>query len=335
MKKQRILITGYTTRMFGSTQIRGDYITFSYLLEDALREMGHVVERRKVAVGEELVGKYSYAFCGVAPLSSLTSGQVPETHYVMETLKSRHAVYADDWSFCSYGDSVRYALERWDRYLSYKKFRHNPDLLEATRESLEGMIRAPFAGNNAPVVAPMFPWGDHEFLMRGNYNAGLVAVDPSPWLKFPSISITPDVNRRKVWLMAALSDHSRWVKKQGFRFPVEYIGNKKLGVTLNETQTVKQFADVFGVLATGYPSAGSGWWRTRYLNAAWAESIIYSDPKDAAVMGEAFRGTPRDFELLHEMPVSYRKIQNEQTDWLNKNVSQKEEVMETLEKLLQ
>lgn len=331
----KILITGYTTRMFGSTRIRGDYLTFSFLLEDILKEMGHEVHRRQVTIGEELAYVYNYAFCGVAPLNSMTSGKVPETHYVMDQMKGHHAVYADDWSFCNFGDSVRYALKNWERYLKYKNFSYTPEQLEKTKDHIESMIKMYVAGNNAPVLAPMFPWGDHQFLMRNNYNANLITVDPSAWIKYPSLTIPTKKGKITQWVMAALSNHSAWVKKQGFTFPVKYVGNKRMGdgLVLCETDTVKLFANSFGVLSTGYPSAGSGWWRTRYLNAAWAESLIYSDPKDADVMGDAFQGTPELFETSLHLP-RYDEIVNEQRIWLEEHISKKEEVIAVLDKLI-
>jgi hypothetical protein len=191
------------------------------------------------------------------------------------------------------------------------------------------------AGNNAPVLAPMFPWGDHEFLMRGNYNANLVTVDPSRWVKYPTVFIPTFYNKTKQWVMAALSDHTRWINKQGFELPVQYVGNKRMGdgFVLTENMTIELFAKSFGVLSCGYPSAGSGWWRTRYLNSAWAESIIYSDPRDAAIMGEAYQGTPAEFEAL-DTPEKYDERLVAQREWLEANVSEKEKVITTIEELM-
>lgn len=331
----KILITGYTTRMHGSQRLQGDYITFSFVLEDILKDMGFEVERRRVTLGEDLTWKYKFAFLGVAPLSSMTSGRVPETHYAMDAMAGKHAVYADDWSFCGFGNSVRYTLERWEKYLEYKNFTFKMEDLEQTRTSLHNMIYTPLAGNNAPMIAPMFPWGDHNFLMRDNYNANLITVDPSAWVKYPSIDIPTFYNKRKEWIMAALSDHTRWINKQRINFPVVYVGNKRMenGLVLTESQTIRYFADSFGVLSCGYPSSGSGWWRTRYLNSAWAESIIYSDPRDAYIMGEPYQGTAQEFEGL-DTPEKYEERVVAQREWLESNISKKEEVIETLRKLI-
>jgi hypothetical protein len=329
----KILITGYTTRQFGSQRIHGDYVTFSFLLEAILKEMGHVVERRQVIIPEELAYVYDYAFCGVAPVSSMTSGKVVETHYVMDMMTNRHAIYADDWSFCGYGGSVRYALDRWERYLAFKKFPYDEGLLESTRQSLSRMMSIQNPSNNAPVLCPMFKWGDHDFLMNNNYKANLITVDPSGWVKFPDVNLYSPSHKKKQWVMAALSDHSPWVKRQNFSFPIAYIGNKRKNLVYTETQTVRLFAESFGVLSCGYPSAGSGWWRTRYVNTAWAESVMYSDPKDAAVMGEPYQGSPWDFEFQYGTRAYVDRVKA-QIEWLNKNLMSKDEAISVIEGLI-
>lgn len=329
----KILITGYTTRMHGSTRIQRDYLTFSYLLEDILKEMGYDVERRKVAIGEKIAYNYGFAFCGVAPLNSMTSGMVPETHYVLDQMQGSCAVYADDWSFCSYGDSIRGALNDWGKYLQYKKFPYPTEILDSTRASLEQIESTTLAGNNAPVLAPMFPWGDHNFLMRNNYNAKLFTVDPSAWVKYPRVSVYPKKDRKPEWVMAALSDHSAWIKKQKFSIPVYCIGNKRKNEVFTEDDTIRIFAKYFGVLSTGYPSKGSGWWRTRYLNAAWAETPIYSDPADAAIMGPYYRGSAAEFESEMYLPAYDQRVEG-QREWLHANLEPKEKVIETIKKLL-
>lgn len=329
----KILITGYTTRMFGSTRVIGDYITFSYLLEDMLKELGHEVDRRIVTIDEEIAYTYDFAFCGVAPLNSMSASKVPETHYVMDCMLGRHAIYADDWSFCGYGNSVRYTLDRWDQYLKYKKFPYKEPVLNRTRESMRVITTVKNPTSNAYVLCPMFKWGNHDYLMEGNYDALLRTLDPSAWVKYPTINIPGSRNKIRQWVCAALSDHHKWVERQKLTFPVIYIGNKRKNVLLPESEAVRMFSASYGILSTGYPSAGCGWWRTRYLNAVWAETLVYSDQKDAATMGEPYQGSAEWFESLHGM-ITYDKAVEEQREWLNENIMKKDEALAVLEKLI-
>lgn len=320
--------------MAGSTKIHSDYMTFAYLLESILKEMGHSVYRKPVLIGEDLWKQYDYAFLGVAPLSSLSSTRICETHYAMESMRGRHCVWADDWSFCGFGSSVRYTLDRWNKYIEYKKFPYSEKILDSTLESLNTMISVN-ERNNAPVLAPMFPWGDHSFLMKDNYDANLITVDPSAWLCYHSLDIPKPFERKRQWVMAALSDHSKWIKKQGFKLPVLYVGNKRMvGVeVLNERDTIRLFAQSYGVLSTGYPSAGSGWWRTRYLNCAWAESIMYCDPIDGKTMSLPYQMSPSYYESL-DSENAYEMTAQSQSDWLLRHISTKDTTKAILERLM-
>src|SRR3974390_3724591 len=106
MNKKKILITGYTSRQSGSKRVKGDYITFAFLLNDILTEMGYEVDYRVIPVGEDIyANNYYFAFCGVAPLSSISAHHVNETHYVIRKMGTRQCVFFDDWSACNWGPS--------------------------------------------------------------------------------------------------------------------------------------------------------------------------------------------------------------------------------------
>ena len=185
-----------------------DYLTFVYLLERIIKDLGHEVDRRPVVIGEDLNNKYGYSFCGVAPLSSITSGRVNETHYALDLMRGRCAIFADDWSFCGFGNSVKYTLDgRWEKYLKYKSFPYNKGITDATRESLEKLIWQDDR-TNPPTLAPMFPWGNHKLLMNENFNSYLTTVDPSRWILYPTLDIPKPLERTRQWVMASLSDHS-------------------------------------------------------------------------------------------------------------------------------
>ena len=329
----KILITGYTSRMVKSPRTRWDYITFSNLLPLILKEMGHEVDQRVATVGEELAGIYNYAFCGLAPLSSITSGKVPETHFVIDQMRGRCSLFADDWSFCNYRSSVEYSLKRWEGYCKYRKFPYNSDVIEEFRKQLETLLYTRPAGNNPPLLAPMFKWGDHSLLINKGLDVNIVSVDPSAWVKFPTVVTLDKEDKKKQWVSATLSDHTPWLRKQGFEFPILHLGSKRLGPSYTESGVVQSFAESFGSISVGYASAGSGWWRTRYLNSAWAETPIYSDPRDQVTMGNAFHGKPGDFEREFGTP-NYDARVGGQREFLEQNISSKEEVMATLEALL-
>jgi hypothetical protein len=172
--------------------------------------------------------------------------------------------------------------------------------------------------------------------LKDNFKARLIDIDPSMWMKYPTVSIPKPELRKRQWVMAALSDHSAWVRRQGFKLPVYYIGNKRMESSapyINELQLVQMFTQNFGVLSCGYKSAGSGWWRTRYLNAAWAETILYCDQTDAVHMGKCYQGLPNDFEDISS-EREYEIIAEAQSEWLANNLGDKEIVCQKIERLI-
>lgn len=331
----KILVTGYTTRMWNSPRVEKDYASFPHILVDILREMGHEVEHKLIPLGTDILYKYNYAFCGVAPLGSMTANKLAETHQVMEIMRGHHCVFFDDWSCSGYRSSIKSNLGRWDRYSKYKGFVYTPDIVDTLQEHLMQMITIDNPNNNAPLIAPMFPWGDRSYLLRDNYKANLTTIDPSAWIKFPTVTITPFAERKLQWVMAALGDHMPWIRKQNFKFPIEYVGNKRLGdcEIISEDAVVRLFAKNFGALSAGHPSAGSGWWRPRYLHAAWAETLMYSDPRDAMVMGEAYKGQSYNFEALALRPEYAQTIVG-QREWLESHIASKTETMAILDRIM-
>jgi hypothetical protein len=331
----KILITGYTSRQCASPRVVGDYMTFSSILPIILRDMGHEVERRVVKVSETISGIYNYVFAGLAPLGSITSAKVAETHYAMDAMPGRHCVFVDDWSFCGFNTSAKSTLKRWDAWVKYKNFPFDTNVIATTKESIERILQFSNPGNNAPVLAPMFPWGDHEWMMRGNYAANLHTIDPSAWVKYPTVDILSCGSRKRQWVNAALSDHSPWIKRQGFKDPILHLGNKRMGdgEFVYENFVVRAFAESTGVISVGYPSAGSGWWRTRNLNAAWAETPLYCDIKDQKTMGLSYQVTAQKFENEICTPLWDDRAKG-QVAWLEENISKKEEVMTKLEEIL-
>lgn len=335
MEKKKVLITGYTSRMCNSPRVRGDYVTFSTMLPLILAEMGYDVDHRAVSVGENIEGKYYYAFGGIAPLTSISAAAVPQTHWVMQQMGNRYAVFFDDWATCVFGRIARRVLRDWAQFCFYKNWGYDISILESIGNHIKTMVTVVNKDFNPPILAPMFKWGDHQFLLRNNFNANLISIDPSAWMKFPNVKVPTPKNRAKQWVMAALSDHSLWVTRQKFSFPVKFVGNirKNGGIFMTEDDTIQLMANSFGVLSVQYPSAGSGWWRSRYLNAAWAESPIYSGPRDSVYMGEAYRGYPQNFESEYLTPKYTERIKA-QNEWLQQNIETKDEVIAKMEALL-
>lgn len=285
----RILMTGLTARSVGSEKLRYDYLTFAFILRDALVELGHTVEMRTTEIGEALSGFDKILVCA-SLLSSQGSRHVHRAGDVLARYPEKCMLYFDDWSVEKLGYDTNMICNRhWERHT--KKFREKeyatvgPEWTECIRMAYLRLI-AP-EGCPWKVIAPMFPWGDHERLMRGNIKAELIALDPSGMVKVPEFIFKGP--RKKRWVMASLSDHTDFLKKYPGSWPVDQLGNKRQDQpVVTEQEVVQAYAESWGVLSPAYQKAGCGWWRARYNYAAATKSVMFCGNMDGSQIGEPF-----------------------------------------------
>jgi hypothetical protein len=297
----KILITGFTQRMCNSQKLRYDYLTSVYILADALRESGHEVDHRAVKFGEDL-SSYHLALVGIGPPKSLTARHTHEACWTL--LKAKRAItYCDDWSIAVAGGNMMSALRCMPQWSEFMKFS------EPEKEAVVAGLTKILAGDY-PMLAPMFPWGDHTKLVRNNLdNMRVFAWDPTPLvnIKLPYfISL-----RQRRWVYATLQDHNDWLKTMNPQWPVCRLGAKSAGDTYYpEAEVLENYATSWGVLCPEYKSAGSGWWRVRYHHAAVLGNVLKCGLTDALSM---------DFyqSKAGHSPYSYRISEIEKMDTAN------------------
>lgn len=294
----KVLITGVTSRMIGSTRLRYDYLSNVSLIKKALELSGHEVEVRKVSVEEtDVADKYDCALVGLAHIYSLGAGYYPEATNILAKFQERAALYCDDWACVGLGETLRGVLRGWDRYLNWRKYPHDKYYLDQMQDVIEGVVRgsAPeYPGSYCqwPMLLPIFSWGDVREFMRDNlqfHGQILEGFDPTSLYETPSFEGTLPSRRYKQWTLAVLQNHDQWLKKLGLEWPVITMGNKRKGEpVLPESKVVQAYANSWGVMAPKYPKAGTGWWRVRYVHAADTRSIMLCDPEDGKHIGPSF-----------------------------------------------
>lgn len=277
----KILITGFTQRMVNSLRLRYDYLTSVYILANALRESKHEVDHRAVKFGEDL-SSYDLALVGIGPPKSLTARHVHEACWA--ALKARRVVlYCDDWSIAVAGGNMMSALRCMPQWSEYMKFN------EAEKEIVVAGLSKILAGDY-PMLAPMFPWGDHTKLIKNNLdNLRVYAWDPTPLVKIDEITPVEKrivyQERKQQWVYATLQDHNDWLKTMNPQWPVCRLGAKSAGdIYYPEAEVLKNYATSWGVLCPEYKSAGSGWWRVRYHHAAVLGNVLKCGLTDALSM---------------------------------------------------
>lgn len=330
----KVLITGFTTRMVNSQRLKNNYLTCEPVLAEALgQHLGHEVDHRAVTPGEDL-DKYDLAILGICGIQSRAAAHAAGTAWAFETAK-RHLLFCGDWSIEVAGFDFQNALEHWERYMKFSSssWGYSPADGDRIRTMLTSILQQP-----QPLLAPFFPWGKHELILQNKNNrtkkrnlpkTQLFPWDPSPFCEMPQL----EVNRERVprWIYASLQDHDDWLAthERGLKWPVvHYEKNNKI----SEAELLKEYAASWGILAPGYKSAGSGWWRARYNHAAHVGAIMVCDFRDSVVMEAPYWPTAPDVE--HMSPDELKTLAQEQRDWFFANIASREQTLSDLENAL-
>ena len=160
-----------------------------------------------------------------------------------------------------------------------------------------------------PMLVPTHPWGDvaiygrHFGTTATGWDPTNVAIPMQFYIdeldadgRLKLATQTPE--RSREWLLTSLQDQSNWLKKVKATWPVTVIGNKRAarnGLALEyvpEKQLIDEYyTKAWGHLAFGYPLAAGGWWRMRFIHAALAGCVTWTDDENAQRMPEAYRNS--------------------------------------------
>ena len=317
----KILITGVTSRMYNSQRLKNKYVTCEAILPRVLEALGHTVHHRAVETGEDLSG-YDLAFLGVTHLTSFTSSHAAQTGYALTKIK-RRVLFCGDWSIEKAGSMTRNALEHWERTA---KFLHKAFKYTAEELSYAQLLARNFAYQDVPLVAPFFPWGQHDLILGTNLpKAKLLTWDPTPFVDLAAVEV-PAKERR--WIYGALQENP-WLRGQRTHWPVTVhdTDNRVL-----EDQLVAEYASSWGVLGAPYKTAGSGWWRVRFNHAAHVGSVMICGPKDSAPMGSAYQKSISEVESMSDAEL--QSTAQQQREWLFENTATKAQTLEAIQKAL-
>lgn len=338
----KILVTGLTGRMCGNERwakkkpLYGRMQAIMYA--DEFDAMGHDVSQYLPAWDEPL-DSYDKIFVGIAPLSSLSANNFVEMGRVLRLHPEKAVLYVEDWSVenLTRDWTGKLADEGWRKHLIWKGYlkTDQPGLDEARRGLLSVIngLKCPY-----PVVASMFPWGDHGALMGESYE--VVAWDVSPLIAKPAINDPSKfanmwVNdcKERCWVLGALSDQSRWVDKHQFQWPVLQYGHRSSGQPrLDELDLVQKYADHWGVLCPPYKKSGTGWWRNRYNWAAHVKSVLFCGEDDGAVMDSSYQNSREFYEGADDNALM--QAAEAQKEWFDSRVWTREQFRDEAASLL-
>lgn len=343
----RILMTGFTTRMFNSANLKDKYMTSEPKLAQLLRELGHDVDHRKVTPGEDL-SRYDVAVLGIHKIQSLGSTGADGTAWAFASIK-RRILFCADWAIEETGFDLQNALDNWERVLGYRLKNHGTTADSGVH--IKTMLQS-IMTERLPLLATFFPWGDHDLIVnrvnsrtqKKNFPATKIfAWDPSP-LYNEELRVRhgiladyqPPKDRKRQWVYAALQDEGdKWAERSYyFKWPVIWHRNKKTNNTrIPESDLLNEYAASWGILAPPYKADGSGWQRVRFNHAAALRMVMMCDGRDSRFMGEPYRLFAPDVEKMSDDQL--RDLAEQQRTWFYANIGTKQDALDNVNRAIE
>lgn len=223
-------------------------------------------------------------------------------------------LYMTDWAFFrSYSEfrsiakaGVPYFSKKIGGSLQYNEdpamiAKHGDDLIDVCRMYDNSSSQL---WDKAQVLVPRYTsWGDVNIIQGMMPGANPIhTFDPTPaFLRYldedPRPSQSWEMKQRNVhWILPSLLQDDTWVAKQNLEWPIERFGPKGHLVLDTERDVQKEYRRSAGALCPPYPHAGSGWWRSRWIHSARANSVLLCSTQDAAYVGDAYRHSGREYE---------------------------------------
>ena len=307
----KILITGCTALQVKSTNKTIKKIDVPEAIYNALIELGHDVDWRKVYLKEEDFN-YDLAIVCIAPLNSCNSPHCLGAIKALSKIKNC-IIFYDDWKIkdvqsslkCFIRNGHKQFVKKWSNGNMF--YNDNEDDIVKNEELILKTIDKLYnnGDDNWKILCPMYEWGDKEIINnklinwvnKDNFNF----IDPT--------SVVIDINKKydyiqknKEWVIGTIADHSKWIEKQKLEWNVNYFGCRKLkNVRLKtEEDLINEYNKYYGILSPEYPQSGSGWFRARFVYSALVNSIIYCGQRDGRQLGEAFQNDGWIIETMSE-----------------------------------
>lgn len=329
----RAYITGFsTTQCLGRDSVLG-IITLPVALSDALPQLGYEV---RVGPPHEYDGE-EVLLMGVMSPKSFTARHAWDCMHIWSKRDYDVIIpFYDDWRLGQYmsqlwglraeSDNVPYDAAKHAR-LNHRTFT-GPFNQAIVDEFVEWINYASYA-----FMWPRFDVGDRNQLTRLVKNEYCVPLDfdPSPLVKpYPG---RPSVDKRRAWVLAALADMTDWKSEIALDWPIYDYGHRNSSMgRIPESELQGVMDESWGVLASRYVHAGSGWWRVRYLMSAWAGSIIVPPEEELGMMGPSYRATMEEVEQLDDDTLL--ALANDQADDLRTVTSTADVALRKLQRII-
>jgi hypothetical protein len=287
------------------------------LITGALREDGNEVDWRRIRVGDPIPpGTDAVILSCMLPRSL----NCPYALGVMWTMSEALrldiplVLYLTDWQFFNAAREYKSVVKEGAGYF-FKQIGGSPQYAEpydeVVQHSDELLAVCEAYSNpgsrlwrNAQILVPRFTYiGDVKIVQRMLPGANPVhTVDPTPsFLDYLDSNPKPSVEwpyeqRARRWILPSLVTDTTWMDRQQLSWPVDRFGSKGYIVLEDEREVQNAYARRLGSVCPPYPTAGGGWWRSRWIHSAIAGSVTLCDTPDE--INDSYRFNGEQYESM-------------------------------------
>jgi len=317
----RILVTGMNTFQMRSDKITVHKFDVFSSIADLLRRMGHDVTHRAFDLDED-VKDYDAAFIGLSsfasPYGAVGFARSARLIHEFAAAGKPLSLYYDDWSIRKFHADVKLFNKQGIKQLlktlaGAPLYGHSESTLLAHKRSIFGALELLAARLPANVHA-FYPayrhYGNKDILFgifpgpREQYHI----IDPSNlFCDYELLEKTRDEflatssTRNRRWSLCTLVKQTEWTSRLHGDWRIDFFGTRTLGVPRLPTEL-----DVFkinllniGALIPPYQSiVGSGWWRVRFIYAAYAGAVASGEYEDLKHLHKSYWYSVREVEAM-------------------------------------
>lgn len=285
----KYLVSGFLSRQCNPQKNSRD-VMVSWLLAEALRDMGHEVEHRNPTMGEDYE-EFDQVFLGLAALHSVGCNR--SYGWLAAYLKAYDKVtlYIDDVDTAKVLSGVRViANDPYKLTKEFYKYRLEYELASQPQWHdwlMQGVLM--LRDNAWPrVIVPMFPWGDVSKYQSQLPNATeLIPLDLSSYVPeyVGPDEWSPEPERQ--WV-TEMEDSNRWFQQQRPIYGLKRFGKGFEKRPTDEGLTL-EYARSWGVIDQGLDNA---FFHSRLVYAAQAQTLFITQWQNVQPLGDAYALLP-------------------------------------------
>jgi hypothetical protein len=337
-----ILITGMTARHTGGNVVK--MLTVIEPLKEILTASNHEWFQKIVTVGEDL-SAYDKIFLFLFPPEKIGVTRRYGALDAYARYPEKCIICFDDWQYYQIQGALLNCVQSgrfWNWVDKFPNFARKEDVEVIKKGGVEVRKRIERAAvklaldPKVPICVTKFSWGDLTKSRLSNSGKTYI-YDPSRFaidyvynnydLEFP-----PE-KREKIWVLASLFEHDKFLHNHKFTWPVMRLGHKKTQTVVSEDELCKIYQSNWGIISPSYPTSGDGWWRARWIFSYMFENILYASDAELGKISENFGFTASMLEK-HNNNKDLEIIAKMQKDILEKQFMSKQEVLNIFKEIL-